>query len=167
MVFAKGKQAFPLEFISRWSVQSFVTNQKAIPHNEGVRNAFYSLSLSIFSKRRNFVNMDSWEKIIESQHGSKNAWPSNVPRTRDFFSAKYENGIPWTHWKDKLLKLGLPVRRCSTAATQHWSQASNNTYLGQLVDALCTAETLEQDGISWAQQVDKLMSLESTTPNHI
>lgn len=40
-------------------------------------------------------------------------------RGQGTFSAKYENGTPWTLWKDKLLKMGLPVCQCSTAAIQH------------------------------------------------
>lgn len=84
------------------------------------------------------------------------------------FSGKHKNGTPRTHWKEKLLKLEL----CADvpqlpSRMQLQRQASKNTCLGQLVDALCSAETLEQDEISWAQQEDKLMSLEITKPNHI
>lgn len=46
-------------------------------------------------------------------------------------------------------------------------QGSNKIHLGHVVTALCSAEALEKDRISWAQQVDRLMSLEITKPNHI
>lgn len=46
-------------------------------------------------------------------------------------------------------------------------QGSNNIHLGQVVTALCSAEALEEDGISWTQQAGRLMPLGITKPNHI
>lgn len=46
-------------------------------------------------------------------------------------------------------------------------QGSDNNHLGQVATAVCSAEALDKDRISWTLQVDRLMPLEITKPNHI
>lgn len=98
MQFTEGKQTFPLG-LNHIFIQGFVIEQETISHSADVA------SFTITFQTHLYLQWKFFKHVYLGKNNRITGWQEEIHdlaiyQGQGTFAAKYENGTPWTHWRD-------------------------------------------------------------------